>query len=78
MQTKSDKYEFNLGTKICVDKSINIPKTFINLIQSKYFTNIEQLNFQNISSINSINKWAREITKNRVTNLITKGKQKKL
>lgn len=60
-----------IGTKIYIDKSINPRQRYAAIMESYYFTKVEQLEFSKaVESAKIINDWCANITQNHIKELV--------
>ncbi|CRK86295.1 CLUMA_CG000040, isoform A [Clunio marinus] len=72
LESKSEEYAVNFGTKIYVDKNVAVNQRFGSIANHNYLVDIENLNFDDSrGSAQKINSWISESTKGRLKSLVT-------
>lgn len=73
LKKENPHYTLNLETKMFTDEFIEPKQRYAAMLATFYDTDIEKLNFSNgQSSVNHINQWCSNVTKGKLTNLVTK------
>lgn len=74
LSATSEDYDLNIGVKMYVDNFINPGQRFKAIAKAFYQTDIEKLDFGRADdSSEHINSWVRNITKNLIKEIVTKG-----
>lgn len=69
---KADDYSVNIGTKIYVDKDVNVNQRFGAIVQHNYLADVEELDFTNArGAAQSINTWVKQATNGHIKNLVS-------
>ncbi|VVC24384.1 Serpin domain,Serpin, conserved site [Cinara cedri] len=74
---EKDDYEFEIGTKLFIDKRAHPSILFLEIINQWYNSSYKEVDFnQSEDAVNSINEWAKNITHGHIQNLITEAETK--
>lgn len=72
LQESSD-YKLKFGSKIYIDQSITPRQRYAAIVESHYFTRVEQIEFSNANdAAKMINDWCANITENHIKELVKK------
>lgn len=70
-----DDYDLDIGTKLFINTVVEPKQEFLQTITKWYNSSYEVVDFSKpVNAVNSINKWAENITHGHIQHLITDGK----
>jgi serine protease inhibitor len=71
-QNQSREYTVNFGTKVYVDRDVNLNQRYASIVQHNYLAEVENLDFNDArNSAAKINKWISETTKGNIKDLVS-------